>query len=137
MSVRGPALRNTDLRSRHAHMRLAVAHATIPPRRTAPTRPGRRRPRWAARTHPAGPPARAGKRTTRKNIHGKRTLSDQPPGDLQKLDRAVSYEKSWGSGRAPEAGGGDGAVDMSGDGPPGGADRGGSRDGLVVRGEGI
>jgi hypothetical protein len=40
MSVRGPALRNTDLRSRHAHMRLAVAHAaTIPPRRTAPTPP--------------------------------------------------------------------------------------------------
>ena len=22
-------------------------------------------------------------------------LSDQPPGDLQKLDRAVSYEESW------------------------------------------
>jgi len=30
-------------------MRLAVAHAaTIPPRRTAPTRRGRHRPRWAA-----------------------------------------------------------------------------------------
>jgi len=44
----GPALRNTDLRSRHANMRLAVAHAaTIPPRRTAPTCRGRR-PQWVA-----------------------------------------------------------------------------------------
>ena len=41
MSVRGLALPDTDLRSRHAHMRLAVAHATIPPWRTAPTRRGR------------------------------------------------------------------------------------------------
>ena len=62
MSVRGPALRNTDLRSRHAYMRLAVAHAaTIPPRRTAPTRPGRRRPavgRWPGRKrNGAAPPA--------------------------------------------------------------------------------
>ena len=155
MSVRGPALRNTDLRSRHAYMRLAVAHATIPPRRTAPTRPGRHRPGWAAgragsvrgrpsgvqaaahrlrrrpcgpawtpeplrppghetrtgprpapadparpaaaaRVHPAGTGSPAGKWTARKNAHGKRTLSDQPPGDLQKLDRAVSYEESWG-----------------------------------------
>src|SRR6266699_453889 len=123
MSVRGPALRNTDLRSRHAHMRRAVAHATIPPRRTAPTRPGRRRPavgRWPGRKrNGAAPPAsrllriacgdgpaagldagasaapRAGNGTARKNIHGKRTLSNQPPGDLQKLDRAVSYEESW------------------------------------------
>jgi hypothetical protein len=31
----------------------------------------------------------------RKNTRGKRTLSDQPPGDLQELDRAVSYEESW------------------------------------------
>ena len=155
MSVRGPALRNTDLRSRHAYMRLAVAHATIPPRRTAPTRRGRRRPavgRWPGRKRngaappasrllriacgdgPAGRPGRrslcgppgrksgqaqacpcrpgpasggrthpsrrnrqprAGKRTARKNTPWKRTLSDQPPGDLQKLDRAVSYEESW------------------------------------------
>ena len=61
MSVRGPALRNTDLRSRHAYMRLAVAHATIPPRRTAPTRPGRHRPavgRWPGReAYGAAPPA--------------------------------------------------------------------------------
>ncbi len=42
-----------------------------------------------------------------------------------------------GSGRASEVGGGDGAVDMPGDLPPGGADRGGGGDRLVVRGEGI
>src|SRR5271166_1366500 len=41
MSVRGPALRNTDLRSRQAHMKLAVAHATIPPR-PPPSAVGRR-----------------------------------------------------------------------------------------------
>ena len=41
------------------------------------------------------------------------------------------------SGRASEVGGGDGAVDMSGDRPPGGADGGGGGDRLVVRGEGI
>ena len=35
------------------------------------------------------------KPATRKNTHGKRTLSDQSPDDLQKLDRAVSYEESW------------------------------------------
>ena len=155
MSVRGPALRNTDLRSRHAHMRLAVAHAaTIPPRRTAPTRRGRHRPRWAAgragrlrgrpssvkaaahrlRRRPCGPAwtpettaapragnrgqaqacpaARPGQRrphapippespppggqADRAQKHPpKRTLSDQPPRDLQELDRAVSYEESW------------------------------------------
>lgn len=42
-----------------------------------------------------------------------------------------------GSGRAPEPGGGDGAVDMPGDGPPGGADGRGGGDGLVVRGQRI
>ena len=157
MSVRGPALPNTDLRSRHAYMRLAVAHATIPPRRTAPTRPGRRRPavgRWpgpkrngaappasrllriacgdgpagrpghrslcgpqgrkrgqaqacppgparpaaAARVHPAATGQPSGQVNRAQNPHGKRTLSDQPPGDLQKLDRAVSYEESWAYG---------------------------------------
>jgi len=42
-------------------MRLAVAHATISPRRTAPTRPGRRRPavgrRPGRKRNGAAPPA--------------------------------------------------------------------------------
>jgi len=83
-----------------------VAHAaTIPPRRTAPTRRGRHRPRpplagpegyGAARTHPAGTGHPGGQADRAQKHPPKRTLSDQPPGDLQKLDRAVSYEESWG-----------------------------------------
>jgi hypothetical protein len=48
MPVRGPAQRNTDLRSRHAHMWLAVAYA-------ATIRPGVRTPpaRVAARGEPS------------------------------------------------------------------------------------
>jgi hypothetical protein len=42
-----------------------------------------------------------------------------------------------GSGCASEVGGGDGAVDMPGDGTPGGPDRGGRCDRLVVRGQGV
>ncbi len=41
--VRGTILRITDLRSRHAYMRVAVATATTPPRQATPTRPARHR----------------------------------------------------------------------------------------------
>jgi len=43
---------------------------------------------------PPEPPAQRASGPRAKTPHGKRTLSDQPPGDLQKLDRAVSYEES-------------------------------------------
>src|SRR5262249_103344 len=65
----------------------APAHRPHPPR--PPPSGGRTRPSRRNR-HP-----RAGKPTVRKNTRGKRTLSDQSPGDLQELDRAVSYEESW------------------------------------------
>src|SRR5208282_1073832 len=49
----------------------------------------------------------------------------------------AGQRRLMGLSRASEVGAGDGAVDMSGDGPPGGADIGGGRDRLVVGGEGI
>jgi len=54
-------------------------------------------PASGGRTHPSrrNHHPRAGKPAMRKNANGKRALSDQPPGDLQELDRAVSYGESW------------------------------------------
>src|SRR6266536_190760 len=58
---------------------------------------GPARPAAAARVHPAGTDSPGGKWTACKNAHGKRTLSDQPPGDLQKLDGPF-HMRSPGSG---------------------------------------
>ena len=92
-----------------------------------PARPGQRRPH--APIPPEPPPPRAGKRTTRKNTPWKRTLSDQSPGDLQELDRAVSYEESWGRG----AGGGGELVEAAGGGHDDDPAWPGVRDGKAVR----
>jgi transposase len=54
---------------------------------------------------------------------------------LTRVWERARQERGRGSGRAPEPGGGDGAVDMSGDGAPGGTDVGGRGDRLVAGGQ--
>jgi hypothetical protein len=60
-----------------------------PPPATAATIP-------RARTHPSRRNRQSsGQADHALKPHGKRTLSDQPPSDLQELDRTASYEESW------------------------------------------
>ena len=100
-SVKGPPLRRQGCCASPAATALRVgldAGASTALRtgksgqaRACPRYPAR--PAAAAHTHPAGTGSPGGQVNRAKTSHGKRTLSNQPSGDLQKLDRAVSYEE--------------------------------------------